>query len=218
MVRTYIFCEGKRDRLFLKRLIEDKKGITPYEIERERLDDLDDLLRCKHFEGVALVECGGFITMLQNAARRSRDLASQPRVLPNADIFVVGDSDKVSKASFMQKLDGEIRKLRHKNPILNVREEGNERVLLENLKEQGYTLRVFVLTVPNNLENQLADGIRRLFSREVKELNDDDVVRFYCDRKYGCDEEGMMAEDVDVVGPLLDSAWAKRIVDLIEDC
>jgi hypothetical protein len=218
MVRAYIFCEGKRDRLFLKRLIQDKKGITVYEIERERLDDLDDLLRYKHFEGVALVECGGFITMLQNAARRSRDLASQPRVLPNADIFVVGDSDKVSKASFMQKLDGEIRKLRHKNPILNVREEGNERVLLENLKEQGYTLRAFVLTVPNNLENQLADGIRRLFSREVKELNDDDVVRFYCDRKYGCDEEGMMAEDVDVVGPLLDSAWAKRIVDLIEDC
>jgi hypothetical protein len=218
MVRAYIFCEGKRDRLFLRRLIKDKKGIIPYEIERERLDDLDDLLRCKHFEGVALVECGGFITMLQNAARRSRDLASQPRVLPNADIFVVGDSDKVSKASFMQKLDGEIRKLRHKNPILNVREEGNERVLLENLKEQGYTLRVFVLAVPNNLENQLADGIRRLFSREVKESNDDDVVRFYCDRKYGCDEERMMAKDVDVVGPLLDSAWAKRIVDLIEDC
>jgi hypothetical protein len=218
MVRAYIFCEGKRDRLFLKRLIKDKKGITPYEIERERLDDLDDLLRYKHFEGVALVECGGFITMLQNAARRSRDLASQPRVLPNADIFVVGDSDKVSKASFMQKLDGEIRKLRHKNPILNVREEGNERVLLENLKEQGYTLRVFVLTVPNNLENQLADGIRRLFSREVKELNDDEVVRFYCDRKYKCDEERMMDKDVDVVGPLLDSAWAKRIVDLIEDC
>jgi hypothetical protein len=216
MARAYIFCEGKRDRRFLKRLIQEKKSITVYEIERERLDDLDDLLRYKHFEGVALVECGGFITMLQNAARRSRDLASQPRVLPNADIFVVGDSDKVSKASFMQKLDGEIRKLRHKNPILNVREEGKERVLLENLKEQGYTVRVFVLTVPNNLENQLADGIRRLFTSEVKDMSDDDVVRFYCDRKYRCDEERMMTEDVDVVGPMLNSNWAKRIVDLLD--
>jgi hypothetical protein len=216
MSRSYIFCEGKRDRRFLKRLIQEKKkGTTIHEIE---LGKLDDLLRKERFDGVALVECGGYEKLLKQAARRSRDLAAQPRVLPNADIFVVGDSDKVSKASFMQKLDGEIRKLRPKNPPLNVREEGNERVLLENLKEQGYTLRVFVLTVPNNLEKQLADGIRRLFSREVKELNDDDVVRFYCNRKYKCDEERMMAEDVDVVGPLLDSAWAKRIVDLIEDC
>jgi hypothetical protein len=218
MVRAYIFCEGKRDRLFLKRLIKDKKGITPHEIERERLDDLDDLLRNKRFRGVALVESGGSDAMLKIAAKVSRDLANQPRVLLNADVFVIGDSDKVSKTIFMERLNMRIQKLQHSNPLLKVREEGNECVVLENLKEQGYTVRAFVLTVPNNLENQLADGIRRLFSREVKELNDDDVVRFYCDRKYGCDEERMMDKDVDVVGPLLDSAWAKRIVDLIEDC
>jgi hypothetical protein len=167
---------------------------------------------------VALVESGGSDAMLKIAAKVSRDLANQPRVLLNADVFVIGDSDKVSKTIFMERLNMRIQKLQHSNPLLKVREEGNECVVLENLKEQGYTVRAFVLTVPNNLENQLADGIRRLFSREVKELNDDDVVRFYCDRKYGCDEERMMAEDVDVVGPLLDSAWAKRIVDLIEDC
>jgi 5S rRNA maturation endonuclease (ribonuclease M5) len=67
MSRSYIFCEGKRDRRFLKRLIQEKKkGTTVREIEPR---DLDNLLRYKHFEGVALVECGGFITMLQNAAR-----------------------------------------------------------------------------------------------------------------------------------------------------
>jgi hypothetical protein len=216
MSRSYIFCEGKRDRRFLKRLIQEKKkGTTVREIEPR---DLDNLLRNKRFRGVALVECGGNEKLLKQAARRSRDLANQPRALPNADIFVVGDSDKVSKTKFMERLNMQIQKLRHSNPLLKVREEGNECVVLENLKEQGYTVRAFVLTVPNNLENQLADGIRRLFSREVKELNDDDVVRFYCDRKYDCDEERMMAKDVDVVGPLLDSAWAKRIVDLIEDC
>jgi hypothetical protein len=216
MSRSYIFCEGKRDRRFLKRLIQEKKkGTTVREIEPR---DLDNLLRNKRFRGVALVESGGSDAMLKIAAKVSRDLANQPRVLPNADVFVIGDSDKVSKTIFMERLNMRIQKLQHSNPLLKVREEGNECVVLENLKEQGYTVRAFVLTVPNNLENQLADGIRRLFSREVKELNDDDVVRFYCDRKYGCDEERMMAKDVDVVGPLLDSAWAKRIVDLIEDC
>jgi hypothetical protein len=216
MSRSYIFCEGKRDRRFLKRLIQEKKkGTTVREIEPR---DLDNLLRNKRFRGVALVESGGSDAMLKIAAKVSRDLANQPRVLLTADVFVIGDSDKVSKTMFMERLNMQIQKLQHSNPLLKVREEGNECVVLENLKEQGYTVRAFVLTVPNNLENQLADGIRRLFSREVKELNDDDVVRFYCDRKYGCDEERMMAEDVDVVGPLLDSAWAKRIVDLIEDC
>jgi hypothetical protein len=217
MSHSYIFfCEGKRDRRFLKRLIlGKKKGTTVHEIEPR---NLDNLLRNKRFRGVALVESGGSDAMLKIAAKVSRDLANQPRVLLNADVFVIGDSDKVSKTIFMERLNMRIQKLQHSNPLLKVREEGNECVVLENLKEQGYTVRAFVLTVPNNLENQLADGIRRLFSREVKELNDDDVVRFYCDRKYGCDEERMMAEDVDVVGPLLDSAWAKRIVDLIEDC
>jgi hypothetical protein len=216
MSRSYIFCEGKRDRRFLKRLIQEKKkGTTVRDIEPR---DLDNLLRNKRFRGVALVESGGSDAMLKIAAKVSRDLANQPRVLLTADVFVIGDSDKVSKTMFMERLNMQIQKLQHSNPLLKVREEGNECVVLENLKEQGYTVRAFVLTVPNNLENQLADGIRRLFSREVKELNDDDVVRFYCDRKYGCDEERMMAEDVDVVGPLLDSAWAKRIVDLIEDC
>jgi len=216
MSRSYIFCEGKRDRRFLKRLIQEKKkGTTVREIEPR---DLDNLLRNKRFRGVALVESGGSDAMLKIAAKASRDLANQPRVLLTADVFVIGDSDKVSKTMFMERLNMQIQKLQHSNPLLKVREEGNECVVLENLKEQGYTVRAFVLTVPNNLENQLADGIRRLFSREVKELNDDDVVRFYCDRKYGCDEERMIAEDVDVVGPLLDSAWAKRIVDLIEDC
>lgn len=217
MSHSYIlFCEGKRDRRFLKRLILGKKKGTPVrEIEPR---DLDNLLRNKRFRGVALVESGGSDAMLKIAAKVSRDLANQPRVLLTADVFVIGDSDKVSKTMFMERLNMRIQKLQHSNPLLKVREEGNECVVLENLKEQGYTVRAFVLTVPNNLENQLADGIRRLFSREVKELNDDDVVRFYCDRKYGCDEERMMAEDVDVVGPLLDSAWAKRIVDLIEDC
>jgi len=216
MFRSYIFCEGKRDKRFLKRLIQEKKkGTTVREIEPR---DLDNLLRNKRFRGVALVESGGSDAMLKIAAKASRDLANQPRVLLTADVFVIGDSDKVSKTMFMERLNMQIQKLQHSNPLLKVREEGNECVVLENLKEQGYTVRAFVLTVPNNLENQLADGIRRLFSREVKELNDDDVVRFYCDRKYGCDEERMIAEDVDVVGPLLDSAWAKRVVDLIEDC
>ena len=217
MSRSYIFCEGKRDRRFLKRLIQEKKkGTTVREIEPR---DLDNLLRNKRFRGVALVESGGSDAMLKIAAKVSRDLANQPRVLLTADVFVIGDSDKVSKTMFMERLNMQIQKLQHSNPLLKVREEGNECVVLENLKEQGYTVRAFVLTVPNNLENQLADGIRRLFSREVKKLNnDDDVVRFYCYTKYECDEEKMMDEDVDVVGPLLDSAWAKRIVDLIEDC
>jgi hypothetical protein len=213
MSRSYIFCEGKRDRRFLKRLIQEKKkGTTIHEIE---LGKLDDLLRKERFDGVALVECGGYEKLLKQAARRSRDLANQPRALPNADIFVVGDSDKVSKTKFMERLNMQIQKLRHSNPLLKVREEGNECVVSENQKEQGYTVRVFVLTVPNNLESQLADSIRRLYSSEVKDLTDDEVVRLYCDRKYRCDEERMIAEDVDVVGPLLNSDWAKRIVDLL---
>jgi hypothetical protein len=41
----------------------------------------------------------------------SRDLANQPGVLPHADIFVVGDSDKVSKTRFMERLNIEIQKI-----------------------------------------------------------------------------------------------------------
>jgi hypothetical protein len=33
--------------------------------------------------------------------------------------------------------------------------------------------------------------------------------------RYRCDEEKMLAEDVDVVGSLLESGWARRIVDLL---
>jgi hypothetical protein len=39
------------------------------------------------------------------------DLANQPGVLPHADIFVVGDSDKVSKTRFMERLNIEIQKI-----------------------------------------------------------------------------------------------------------
>jgi hypothetical protein len=212
MARVYVFCEGERDRRFLRRLIREKKGVTTSEIE---LRKLDDLLRKERFEGVALIECGGYDRLLKQAARRSRDLANHPGVLPHADIFVVGDSDKVNKSKLMMRLDIEIRKLRHRNPLLNVREEGNECVVLESLKEQGYAVEVFVLTVPDSLEKQLADSIRRQYFDEVKDLTDDETVRRYCNLRYRCDEEKMLAEDVDVVGPLLESGWARRIVDLL---
>jgi hypothetical protein len=86
---------------------------------------------------------------------------------------------------------------------------------LESLKEQGYAVKVFVLTVPDSLEKQLADSIRRLHYDEVKDSTDDEVVHFYCSLRYRCDEEKMLAEDVDVVGSLLESGWARRIVDLL---
>ncbi len=153
--------------------------------------------------------------MLKQAARRSRDLANNPGVLPHAEIFVVGDSDEVSKSRFKEQLNDKIQKLKSSNPLLKVREEGNECVVLENLKEQGYAVRVFVLTVPDSLEKQLADSIRRLHYDEVKDSTDDEVVHFYCNLRYRCDEEKMLAEDVDVVGSLLESGWARRIVDLL---
>jgi 5S rRNA maturation endonuclease (ribonuclease M5) len=53
MTRIYVFCEGKRDRRFLRRLIQERKGLTTSEIE---LGKLDDLLRKERFEGVALIE------------------------------------------------------------------------------------------------------------------------------------------------------------------
>jgi hypothetical protein len=212
MARVYVFCEGERDRRFLRRLIREKKGVTTSEIE---LGKLDDLLRKERFEGVALIECGGYDRLLKQAARRSRDLANHPGVLPHADIFVVGDSDKVSKSRFKEQLNPKIQKLKSSNPLLKVREEGNECVMLENLKEQGYAVKVFVLTVPDSLEKQLADSIRRLHYDEVKDSTDDEVVHFYCNLRYRCDEEKMLAEDVDVVGPLLESGWARRIVDLL---
>lgn len=212
MARVYVFCEGERDRRFLRRLIREKKGVTTSEIELRRLDDL---LRKERFEGVALIECGGYDRLLKQAARRSRDLANHPGVLPHADIFVVGDSDKVNKSKLMMRLDIEIRKLRHRNPLLNVKEEGNECVVLESLKEQGYAVKVFVLTVPDSLEKQLADSIRRLHYDEVKDSTDDEVVHFHCNLRYRCDEEKMLAEYVDVVGSLLESGWARRIVDLL---
>ena len=115
----------------------------------------------------------------------------------------------------MMRLDIEIRKLRHRNPLLNFKEEGNECVVLESLKEQGYAVKVFVLTVPGSLEKQLADSIRRLHYDEVKDSTDDEVVHFYCNLRYRCDEEKMLAEDVEVVGSLLESGWARRIVDLL---
>jgi hypothetical protein len=105
------------------------------------------------------------------------------------------------------------KKLKHRYSLLKVREEGNECVVLESLKEQWYTVKVFVLTVPVNLEKQLVDSIRRLYYDEVKDSTDNEAGRFYRDLGYRCDEEKMMAEDVDVVGPLLDSGWAKKIVD-----
>jgi hypothetical protein len=212
MARVYVFCEGKRDRRFLRRLIQEKKGVTTSEIE---LRKLDDLLRKERFEGVALIECGGCDRLLKQAARRSRDLANNPGVLPHADIFVVGDSDKVSKSRFKEQLNPKIQKLKSSNPLLKVREEGNECVMLENLKEQGYAVKVFVLTVPDSLEKQLADSIRRLHYDEVKDSTDDETVRRYCNLRYRCDEEKMLAEDVDVVGSLLESGWARRIVDLL---
>jgi hypothetical protein len=212
MARVYVFCEGKRDRRFLRRLIQEKKGVTTSEIE---LRKLDDLLRKERFEGVALIECGGCDRLLKQAARRSRDLANNPGVLPHADIFVVGDSDKVSKSRFKEQLNPKIQKLKSSNPLLKVREEGNECVMLENLKEQGYAVKVFVLTVPDSLEKQLADSIRQLHYDEVKDLTDDETVRRYCNLRYRCDEEKMLAEDVDVVGSLLESGWARRIVDLL---
>ena len=153
--------------------------------------------------------------MLKQAARRSRDLANNPGVLPHADIFVVGDSDKVSKSRFKEQLNPKIQKLKSSNPLLKVREEGNECVMLENLKEQGYAVKVFVLTVPDSLEKQLADSIRRQYSDEVRDSTDDETVRRYCNLRYRCDEEKMLAEDVDVVGSLLESGWARRIVDLL---
>jgi hypothetical protein len=73
----------------------------------------------------------------------------------------------------------------------------------------------FVLTVPDSLEKQLADSIRRLHYDEVKDSTDDEVVHFYCSLRYGCDKEKMLAEDVDVVGSLLESGWARKIVDLL---
>jgi hypothetical protein len=212
MARVYVFCEGERDRRFLRRLIREKKGVTTSEIE---LRKLDDLLRKERFEGVALIECGGYDRLLKQAARRSRDLANNPGVLPHAEIFVVGDSDEVSKSRFKEQLNDKIQKLKSSNPLLKVREEGNECVVLENLKEQGYAVRVFVLTVPDSLEKQLADSIRRLHYDEVKDSTDDEVVHFYCNLRYGCDEEKMLAEDVDMVGSLLESGWARKIVDLL---
>ena len=212
MARVYVFCEGERDRRFLRRLIREKKGVTTSEIE---LRKLDDLLRKERFEGVALIECGGYDRLLKQAARRSRDLANNPGVLPHADIFVVGDSDKVSKSRFKEQLNPKIQKLKSSNPLLKVREEGNECVMLENLKEQGYAVKVFVLTVPDSLEKQLADSIRRLHYDEVKDSTDDETVRRYCNLRYRCDEEKMLAEDVDVVGSLLESGWARKIVDLL---
>jgi hypothetical protein len=212
MARVYVFCEGERDRRFLRRLIREKKGVTTSEIE---LRKLDDLLRKERFEGVALIECGGYDRLLKQAARRSRDLANNPGVLPHAEIFVVGDSDEVSKSRFKGQLNDKIQKLKSSNPLLKVREEGNECVVLENLKEQGYAVRVFVLTVPDSLEKQLADSIRRLHYDEVKDSTDDEVVHFYCNLRYRCDEEKMLAEDVDVVGSLLESGWARKIVDLL---
>ena len=195
----------------MRRLIREKKGVTTSEIELRRLDDL---LRKERFEGVALIECGGYDRLLKQAARRSRDLANNPGVLPHADIFVVGDSDEVSKSRFKEQLNDKIQKLKSSNPLLKVREEGNECVVLENLKEQGYAVRVFVLTVPDSLEKQLVDSIRRLHYDEVKDSTDDEVVHFYCNLRYRCDEEKMLAEDVDVVGSLLESGWARNIVDL----
>jgi hypothetical protein len=212
MARVYVFCEGERDRRFLRRLIREKKGVTTSEIE---LRKLDDLLRKERFEGVALIKCGGYDRLLKQAARRSRDLANNPGVLPHAEIFVVGDSDEVSKSRFKEQLNDKIQKLKSSNPLLKVREEGNECVVLENLKEQGYAVRVFVLTVPDSLEKQLADSIRRLHYDEVKDSTDDEVVHFHCNLRYRCDEEKMLAEDVDVVGSLLESGWARRIVDLL---
>jgi hypothetical protein len=212
MARVYVFCEGERDRRFLRRLIREKKGVTTSEIE---LRKLDDLLRKERFEGVALIECGRYDRLLKQAARRSRDLANNPGVLPHAEIFVVGDSDEVSKSRFKEQLNDKIQKLKSSNPLLKVREEGNECVVLENLKEQGYAVKVFVLTVPDSLEKQHADSIRRLHYDEVKDSTDDEVVHFYCNLRYRCDEEKMLAQGVDVVGSLLESGWARRIVDLL---
>jgi hypothetical protein len=212
MTRIYVFCEGKRDRRFLRRLIQERKGLTTNEIE---LGKLDDLLRKERFEGVALIECGGYGKLLKQAARRSRDLANHPSDFPTANILVVADSDKVNKSKFIEELSNDIKKLKSKNPLLKVVDKLNECVVLESLKNQGHTVNVCVLTVPDSLEKQLADSIRQLHYDEVKDLTDDETVRRYCNLRYRCDEEKMLAEDVEVVGSLLESGWARRIVDLL---
>jgi hypothetical protein len=76
------------------------------------------LLRKERFEGVALIECGGYDRLLKQAARRSRDLANNPRVLPHAEIFVVDDSDEVSKSRFIGTVESiDIQKLKSQQSI-----------------------------------------------------------------------------------------------------
>jgi len=99
--------------------------------------------------------------------------------------------------------------------ILDVSEEQGNRVILKNLRKDR-TIRVQVLTVPGNLEKQLADNVRRLAREEVKDQTDDRVIHYYCNSKYNCNEEEMMNNDNDVVGPLLDSSWAKKIIESLK--
>jgi len=102
MSRVYVFCEGKRDKLFLKKLIKEKRNLTASQIE---LTKLDNLIRDRRFEGIALIECGGYDKLLKQAARRARDIALNPETLPHAEIIVVGDSDNVDTAKFMARLN-----------------------------------------------------------------------------------------------------------------
>ncbi len=122
-------------------------------------------------------------------------MANHPSDFPTANILVVADSDKVNKSKFIEELSIDIKKLKSKNPLLKVVDKLNE-----SLKNQGQTVNVCVLTVPDSLEKQLADSIRRQYSDEVKDSTDDETVRRYCNLRYRCDEEKMLAEYVDVVG------------------
>jgi hypothetical protein len=70
-----------------------------------------------------------------------------------------------------------------------------------------------VLTIPFSLEKQIADNVRRLYREKVKDYTDKEAIYFYCDVKYKCDEEEMINRDEEVIGDLLNSDWANRIID-----
>jgi hypothetical protein len=120
----------------------------------------------------------------------------------------------VSINKFKEYLESEVQKVKHRSPVLRiqVREESNC-VILESLREAGYIIEVIVLTIPFSLEKQIADNVRRLYREKVKDYTDKEAIHLHCDVKYKCDEGEMINRDEEIIGDLLNSDWANRIID-----
>lgn len=162
--------------------------------------------------GITITQGGGVPNVFEKTTKLLRQLLGEKR---NPLIILIADSDRDPFNSLKEKVEKYFSsscKAHNIKPLVNVMMNGHTLELKD--ENSGLVVRVVVFAVPQNLEQQVAESLERIYPLQSRNQNPRQSIYEITDKHFGGDVRKALAEAAE---RLTDREWLRKIGDAVKD-